>query len=752
MKNRHGPTHTSLSSNNVSNNRTVHIGNIPSVTTIETLQSIFSKYGEITNIKLAGDPSYSKRFAFIEYAEPYQAKSSLCLDGTEYLGQILKISLAKHDFNSRQHQRSSSLNQNKITTTPHHYRTNSEFSTDSDVSSTTSSINISSLTASLPQIPTSNNSTTVSNSSSPKKNNTTNNLIAHSSLSPSTTTNNSTMTQSISPTTTDHGTGNNNESTQQHTHHPQINTSSPSTKNKSTHQHHHTTLNNNNNMVMPQDEMSVISSPLVTSMYLGSPTPASPSSMYIGLPLSQPIVTEQNVVARTIHISGIDIVFTEDELLEYFGVYGDVTNYRLCNNDQISTNSNNQHATKFAFIEYARADQALKALMVNGTLWGKSKLKVSHSKTAIQTPPKKSLIDKQYRDLIERTIHIGGIDVKLSQDSVKAFFEELCGTVHRIAMAGDTESYETRFCFIEFEDKQSALKALRLTGCTIAGSVKQIKVSPSKSPIGYSKNKLMMIGIGSASNPSPPSPLHHQLNQLHLNSHTSPPPPSSSSTSTTTTLIHHAHHPLNHHNTHHLTSTPTTPGNAAFTNAGLVPLGHLAIPANLAQAATASNLALFPTSTTTATTGTTTLPTPTSQNSTNSVTTTASTTATPQSFPTIFPFAPWAYTANTTATLSNQGSMDPSSQGFFSYPQMQMIHPQYYFYTTTPTMTYGAVALPNSSFNTSTSYNLVPTTTQETHTTDQDDTDTDNVKRKRDQHESFDESSNALYQKKLKDK
>nr|CAG4719730.1 unnamed protein product [Naegleria fowleri] len=759
----HHASSLSSSSNNTNTNRTVHIGNIPSVITIEALQNIFSKYGEITNIKLAGDPSYSKRFAFIEYAEPYQAKSSLCLDGTEYLGQVLKISLAKHDFNSRQHQRSSSLtNQSNNNKNRTHHRTSSEFSTDSDVSSTTSSINISSLTASLPQI--SNNHC--------NNNNNNNNSLIHSSkknavnhhpmhqISPLTTATNSTSSlttadgASNNSNNNDSNNNNNNniqnsENTTQHIHHPQIINTHTSTKKKS---HLHTTLSNN--MVIPQDEMSVTSSPLVTSMFLASPTPSSPSSMFIGLPLTQPIVAEQNMVARTVHISGIDSAFTEDELLDYFGVYGDITNYRLCNNDQISTNSNNQHSTKFAFIEYARADQALKALLVNGTMWGKSKLKVSHSKTAIQTPPKKSLIDKQYRDLIERTIHIGGIDVKLSQDSVKAFFEELCGTVHRIAMAGDTESYETRFCFIEFEDKQSALKALRLTGCTIAGSVKQIKVSPSKSPIGYSKNKLMMIGIGSGSDPSPPSPLHHQLNQLHLNSHTPSSSHSSSNTSATLIHAHHHHHP---HNTHHLTSTPTTPGNATFANTGLVPLGHLAIPANLAQAATTNNLALFPTTTTTTSSVTTNVGNSTtstqSQNSSNSATTSTATTTTPQSFPTIFPFAPWAYTANTTAALANQGSIDPSSQGFFSYPQMQMIHPQYYFYTTTPTMTYGALALPTNSFNnTATSYNLVTTSTQETHTTDQDDTDTDNVKRKRDQHESFDESSNVLYQKKLKDK
>ncbi|EFC48779.1 predicted protein [Naegleria gruberi] len=381
-KNHHQSNNQSSSSNNYTS-RTIHIGNISSYTTVESLQLLFSKYGQVTNIKLAGDPSYAKRFAFVEFVDHHQAKLSLSLDGTEFMGQNLKISMAKHDFNSKQNSASTNNNNNNG--------------------------NNGNLTP----------------------------LIEKPVVFP-----------------------------------PLI-----------------TPQNNNKKKTDPIRKKKVESPE--TSTLPPNYLPPSPSSLYLGglSPISNSSIVDANSAAsRTIHISGIDSSFSEDELLDYFSVYGDITNYRLCNNDQQSSNSNTQLQTKFAFIEYATTEQSLKAIMVNGSLWGKSKLKVSHSKTAIQTPPKKSLIDKQYRDLVERTIHVGGIDVKLSQDHVKAFFEELCGAIHRIAMAGDTESYETRFCFIEFEDKQSTLRALRLSGCTIAGSVKQIKVSPSKSPIGYSKN------------------------------------------------------------------------------------------------------------------------------------------------------------------------------------------------------------------------------------------------------------------------
>lgn len=75
--------------------RTIHIGNLCSHITEEQLIAFFSQCGTITNLKLAGDPSYPSRFGFIEFADPSQAMAACQLTGTDLGGKILKISLSK---------------------------------------------------------------------------------------------------------------------------------------------------------------------------------------------------------------------------------------------------------------------------------------------------------------------------------------------------------------------------------------------------------------------------------------------------------------------------------------------------------------------------------------------------------------------------------------------------------------------------------------------------------------------------------
>ncbi|KAL9644585.1 hypothetical protein ABK040_015324 [Willaertia magna] len=341
--------------------RTVHIGNLPSFVGEDDLKSFFSSCGTITAVRLAGDATYERRFAFVEFIEPSQANAATTYDGAIIGGSPVKIALAKHDSQSKSYNRS----------------------------------------------------------------------------------------------------GNN---------------------------HHH---NNNNHNVDPMMQQGYYSAPIM--MYNNN---------------ANGIVNGGDPVSRTVYISGIHSDCTEQDLIDYFKLFGEITNYRMCtptNTNGQSNNSssfNNGGQYKFAFIEFASSDQAKHSMTATGTST-LGKLKVGPSKTAIQLPPRniKSLLDRQYKDLIEKTIHVGGIDVKLTQEQIKNYFEGICGKVRKLAMAGETDTHATRFCFIEFEDKNSALQALQYSGCTIPGSVKQIKVSLSKSPIGYSKHKI--------NNNNTMSPQHH---------------------------------------------------------------------------------------------------------------------------------------------------------------------------------------------------------------------------------------------------
>lgn len=70
-------------------------GNLASCVTEDILISFFSYCGQITNLKLAGDPNYPSRFAFIEFASDEQASQACQLSGYDLFGKIIKVSLSK---------------------------------------------------------------------------------------------------------------------------------------------------------------------------------------------------------------------------------------------------------------------------------------------------------------------------------------------------------------------------------------------------------------------------------------------------------------------------------------------------------------------------------------------------------------------------------------------------------------------------------------------------------------------------------
>jgi RNA recognition motif-containing protein len=76
--------------------RTIHIGNLVSSISEEELITFFARCGTITNIKLAGNPSYPARFAFIEFATVQQAQTACSMSGTQLRGKPIKVAIAKN--------------------------------------------------------------------------------------------------------------------------------------------------------------------------------------------------------------------------------------------------------------------------------------------------------------------------------------------------------------------------------------------------------------------------------------------------------------------------------------------------------------------------------------------------------------------------------------------------------------------------------------------------------------------------------
>ncbi|GMH40146.1 hypothetical protein BSKO_08050 [Bryopsis sp. KO-2023] len=75
--------------------RTIYVGNIGRSVTEQALLVLFDPCGKITNIRLAGDPTFDTRYAFIEFSYPDEVKTALLLDGMYVFEHAIRVSPAR---------------------------------------------------------------------------------------------------------------------------------------------------------------------------------------------------------------------------------------------------------------------------------------------------------------------------------------------------------------------------------------------------------------------------------------------------------------------------------------------------------------------------------------------------------------------------------------------------------------------------------------------------------------------------------
>ncbi len=75
----------------------LYIGNLPYRLEQHELEQLFAPCGEVTEVHLVKDRSKRrlKGFGFVSFADANAAKAALALDGSEFYGRTLKISIAK---------------------------------------------------------------------------------------------------------------------------------------------------------------------------------------------------------------------------------------------------------------------------------------------------------------------------------------------------------------------------------------------------------------------------------------------------------------------------------------------------------------------------------------------------------------------------------------------------------------------------------------------------------------------------------
>ncbi|XP_004502742.1 polyadenylate-binding protein-interacting protein 12-like isoform X2 [Cicer arietinum] len=181
----------------------------------------------------------------------------------------------------------------------------------------------------------------------------------------------------------------------------------------------------------------------------------------------------EEMIRKTVYVSDIDQLVTEEQLASLFLNCGQVVDCRVCGDPN--------SILRFAFVEFTDEVGARTALNLSGTMLGYYPLRVLPSKTAI-APVNPTFLPRSEdeREMCTRTIYCTNIDKKLTQADVKHFFESICGEVQRLRLLGDYH-HSTRIAFVEFAVAESAIAALSCSG-VILGSM-PIRVSPSKTPV-----------------------------------------------------------------------------------------------------------------------------------------------------------------------------------------------------------------------------------------------------------------------------
>lgn len=118
----------------------------------------------------------------------------------------------------------------------------------------------------------------------------------------------------------------------------------------------------------------------------------------------KPSKQQLELISRTVYVSNIDVQISETELVDFFNEFGDVSNYRLC--------GDNQHPTRFAFFEFAKPKAAAIAVDSSGTMLGDYPVRISASKTSIQASHKNvSMFNTpEHKGAIGKTIYCGNLD------------------------------------------------------------------------------------------------------------------------------------------------------------------------------------------------------------------------------------------------------------------------------------------------------------------------------------------------------
>lgn len=80
--------------------RTIYVGNVSAAIDENSLRALFQHFGAVTEVRIAGQPNYNSKYAFVEFQTEQQALQALSLNGLHLADRDIRVSMAKQSSNS----------------------------------------------------------------------------------------------------------------------------------------------------------------------------------------------------------------------------------------------------------------------------------------------------------------------------------------------------------------------------------------------------------------------------------------------------------------------------------------------------------------------------------------------------------------------------------------------------------------------------------------------------------------------------
>ena len=193
-------------------------------------------------------------------------------------------------------------------------------------------------------------------------------------------------------------------------------------------------------------------------------------------------ISKSNESCNGIFINGIPYQTTEDELRELFGEYGDIQIIKLPKYQDSGRNIGYCH------IYYSSPESASKALELDNYTIGKRYLNVSLANKNSDQLNKIAKIDPNYVPIDCLTAFIRNLPYETTEKEVGDKFRS-CGKIKAIRFVYNSKTKKFKgFCYIDFKEHKSLLKALELNGKDFQGRQLQVDFEQSKPKKGFKYN------------------------------------------------------------------------------------------------------------------------------------------------------------------------------------------------------------------------------------------------------------------------